>query len=270
MGQNKMTGLQFFQIDSFTDRPFAGNPAAVVVLDGPVEVPWMQAVALEMNLSETAFCYPSSSAEGEWDLRWFTPIAEVALCGHATLAAAHALTTEYHIVGEITFNTRSGQLTALKNDYGLRLDFPADHLLTVPVVEAMEAAVNCTVEAAATGSTDLLLELGSAADVRRCKPDFRLLASLADRSVIVTAVCTDRDDVDIVSRVFAPKVGILEDPVTGSAHTSLVAWWAARLGPKLRAEQASPRGGELDVELVGDRVYLTGQAVTVARGNLLV
>ena len=227
-----------------------------------------------MNLSETAFCHPrpvdqDDGGPGEWDLRWFTPTDEVDLCGHATLATAHTLTSDHGATGEIGFHTRSGRLAAVATDGGIRLDFPVDVLEAVPVTEAMVAAVGSPVVGAAKGGTDLLLELPTAADVRSCAPDIGLVAGLAERAVIVTSGCDDRDDVAIVSRVFGPNVGIPEDPVTGSAHTTLAAWWAPRLGDSFRAEQASSRGGELDVRLVGDRVHLTGRAVTVVRGRLL-
>jgi len=259
----------FHQVDAFTDQPFQGNPAAVLVLDEPADPVWMQSVALEMNLSETAFCHPSSRTGEEWDLRWFTPTAEVDLCGHATLATAHVLVEEHGVDGEIGFHTRSGRLAATSVDGGIRLDFPVDAVNVLPVSAKMSEALGLPVVDAGMGATDLVLEVGTTADVRGCDPDLRLVAGLADRGVVVTAQCDDRDDIDIVSRVFAPNVGIPEDPVTGSAHTTLAAWWAPRLGPVLRAEQASVRGGELDVRLVGERVHLTGCAVTVARGMLL-
>ena len=275
------SGHEFIQVDAFTDEPFRGNPAAVLVLDGPVDEGWMQSVALEMNLSETAFCHPAD-AEGsdgseEWALRWFTPTSEVDLCGHATLATAHVLFTERGMTDsgmarEIGFHTRSGRLAAVAAGSpggGIRLDFPVDRLSDRLVDDALSEAIGCQVVAAADGATDLLLEVGSAAAVRNCSPDLKLVSGIGDRAVIVTAACDDRDEVAIVSRVFGPNVGIAEDPVTGSAHTTLAAWWAPRLGNAFRAEQASARGGEMDVELVGDRVHLTGRAVTVARGTLV-
>jgi len=260
----------FHQVDAFTNEPFRGNPAAVFVLDEPADPVWMQSVALEMNLSETAFCHSSPRTSEEWGLRWFTPTAEMDLCGHATLATAHVLVEEHGAGGEIEFQTKSGRLTAISVDGGIRLDFPVDVVNVLPVSEKMADALGLPIVDAGIGLTDLVLEVGTAADVRGCAPDLQLLARLADRGVVVTAQCDDRDDIDIVSRVFAPNVGIPEDPVTGSAHTTLAAWWAPRLGPVLRAEQASSRGGELDVSLVGERVHLTGCAVTVARGMLLI
>ncbi len=249
-GDEGGAGQAFTQVDAFADDVFRGNPAAVFVLDGPADPAWMQAVALEMNLSETAFCHPrpvdqDDGGPGEWDLRWFTPTDEVDLCGHATLATAHTLTSDHGATGEIGFHTRSGRLAAVATDGGIRLDFPVDVLEAVPVTEAMVAAVGSPVVGAAKGGTDLLLELPTAADVRSCAPDIGLVAGLAERAVIVTSGCDDR------------------------AHTTLAAWWAPRLGDSFRAEQASSRGGELDVRLVGDRVHLTGRAVTVVRGRLL-
>ena len=262
---------EFTQVDAFTDQVFRGNPAAVFVLDGPADATWMQAVALEMNLSETAFCHPRADAPaGEWDLRWFTPVAEVDLCGHATLATAHVLFTQHETVGEIGFHTRSGRLAALATDHGIRLNFPVDVVEAVPVTDDVLAAIGRPVIAAGAGATDLLVEVPSAADVRSCDPDQGLMAGLAHRAVIVTAACDDRDDVAVVSRVFSPNLNIPEDPVTGSAHTTLAVWWAPRLGNSFRAEQASARGGEMDVRVDGDRVHLTGSATTVARGYLVV
>lgn len=263
-------GHEFTQVDAFADQPFRGNPAAVFVLDEEADADWMQAVALEMNLSETAFCHPHADfPAGEWNLRWFTPSSEVDLCGHATLATAHVLATEHGVIGEIGFHTRSGRLAAVASDDGIRLDFPADILERRLVTDEMTVALGLPVLAAAMGATDLLVEVGSATEVRSCVPDLDLVSSLAERAVIVTAACDDRDDIDVVSRVFGPNVGISEDPVTGSAHTTLAVWWADRVGDTFRAEQASARGGELEVALLGDRVYLTGRAVTVAYGRLV-
>ena len=268
-----MPNTGIVQVDAFADEPFRGNPAAVVVLDGPADEAWMQSVACEMNLSETAFCHPSDTHGGsgaaEWNLRWFTPVSEVDLCGHATLATAHVLVSEHEITGEIGFHTRSGRLAAVAGDYGIRLDFPVDVIKARDVTQRMSDAVGTEVVAAGRGATDLLLEVGMAAEVRQCSPDIGIIGELAPRGVIVTSVCDDQQDVDVVSRFFAPNEGIMEDPVTGSAHTTLAAWWVPRLGSTFRAEQASARGGEMDVELVDGRVHLTGRAVTVARGMLL-
>ena len=268
-----MSNIEFIQVDAFTDQPFRGNPAAVVVLDDPVDEMWMQSVACEMNLSETAFCHPSDNSSrtraAEWHLRWFTPVSEVDLCGHATLATAHVLISEHGITGEIGFHTRSGRLSAVSGEDGIRLDLPVDLIEVRDVTQAMDDAVGTEVVAACSGATDLLLEVVTAAEVRRCTPNIGIIGELAPRGVIVTSACDDKQHLDVVSRFFAPNGGIVEDPVTGSAHTTLAAWWAPRLGLTFRAEQASARGGEMDVELIGDRVHLTGRAVTVARGMLL-
>ena len=268
-----MANIDFIQVDAFTDQPFRGNPAAVVVLADPVDEMWMQSVACEMNLSETAFCHPSNNHSGtgtaEWNLRWFTPVSEVDLCGHATLATAHVLTSEHGVIGEIGFHTRSGRLSAVSGHDGIRLDLPVDQIEACDVTQVMDTAVGTEVVAAGRGATDLLLEVATAAEVRQCSPNIGIIGELAPRGVIMTSACDDQEHVDVVSRFFAPNGGIVEDPVTGSAHTTLAAWWAPRLGLTFRAEQASARGGEMDVELVGDRVHLTGRAVTVARGMLL-
>ncbi len=258
----------FVQIDAFTDTAFGGNPAAVCVLDGPADPAWMQDVAREMNLSETAFLHPDGDG---WNLRWFTPLVEVDLCGHATLASAHALFTEHGVEDdELVFHTRSGALTAVRSDGGaVTLDFPADPVVAAEPPDGLVEALGAEPVAVGRGATDYLVELADAATVRKLAPDMGFLGSLGMRALIVTAR-NDRDGFDIVSRVFAPGVGIPEDPVTGSAHTTLATWWADRLGTTtMRAEQASARGGVLDVELAGDRVRLTGHAVTVARGQLL-
>ena len=264
-----MAELPFIQIDAFTDEAFRGNPAAVFVLERPAEEAWMQDVAREMNLSETAFCHPSVDLVGEWNLRWFTPETEVDLCGHATLATAHALVTEHDVSGPIYFHTGSGRLTAEAVDGGIRLDFPADDVTHVPATPEMAAALGTQVVAAGRGLTDLLIELPSVSEVVSCVPDMGLLARLADRGVIITAATDAGAAVDVVSRFFCPNIAVPEDPVTGSAHTTLSVWWAPRLGPAFLAEQVSARGGRIHVELLGDRVRLTGSAVTVVRGTLL-
>jgi PhzF family phenazine biosynthesis protein len=265
-----MGNTAFVQVDAFTEVPFCGNPAAVIVLEAPADDAWMQSVALEMNLSETAFCHSSVEAAGDWDLRWFTPTTEVDLCGHGTLATAHVLAGEHGATGIIGFHTRSGRLTAEVLEDGIRLDFPADEVTPVPAIPEMATALGMQVVAAGRGLTDLVIELASASEVRSCIPDMGLLAGLADRSVIITAAAEVGAAVQVVSRVFAPNAGIPEDPVTGSAHTTLAVWWAPRMGAAFPAEQVSARGGRIHVELVGGRVHLTGRAVTVARGTLLV
>lgn len=259
---------RFSQIDAFTDRPFAGNPAAVCVLPVPRDAGWMQQVASEMNLAETAFLV--RRAEG-YDLRWFTPAAEVDLCGHATLASAHLLWEEGHLdAAEMaTFHTRSGVLSAKRQGDMIWLDFPATPARPVPMLPDLERAVGASIKNLGRTAFDYLIELESEAAVRTLEPDLTLLARLPVRGVVVTALSGDGRH-DFVSRFFAPRLGIPEDPVTGSAHCGLGPFWAARLGRnELTGYQASPRGGTVLVRVAGDRVHLGGQAVTVLRGDLL-
>lgn len=259
------------QIDAFADRPYAGNPAAVCLLDDARDAKWMQAVAAEMNLSETAFVRP---ADGEFELRWFTPTVEVDLCGHATLAAAHALWSEgiMESDAEIRFRTRSGVLTAARRGDLVELDFPA----TRPVAAELDAAqarelgdaLGVVVQHIGRSAFDLLVEVESERVLRAARPDFRRLAELACRGVIVT--CRSGDPrFDFLSRFFAPAVGVNEDPVTGSAHCCLGPYWGERLGKAdMTAFQASSRGGVVRVRVSGERVFLGGNAVTVFRGAL--
>lgn len=260
-------GVKLYQVDAFTDRPFAGNPAAVCMLEAAVSETWMQDVAREMNLSETAFLLPEADGYG---LRWFTPAAEVELCGHATLASAHVLWETGALVGmEVArFHTASGLLTARRHDSWIELDFPA----TPPAACALEPAVLAAVgvEAVYVGCSkfDTLIEAGGPEQVRRMAPDMGVLRSLGGRGVIVTSR-GDIPGVDFISRFFAPAAGIDEDPVTGSAHCCLGPYWAEKLGKnELAAYQASPRGGNVRVRVEGERVMLGGQAVTVLRGEL--
>lgn len=260
--------IQLWQVDAFvTDAPFSGNPAAVCVLREPRPDAWMRGVALEMNLSETAFL--AGRPDGAWDLRWFTPAVEVDLCGHATLASAHTLWTELGVEGELRFHTRSGALEARRAGERIELDFPATPTPTVEAPPGVLAALGVAAPVAVTKSRfDFLIQLPSREDVESLRPDFAALRSLGTRGVIVTAA-DDRAG-DIVSRFFAPGAGIDEDPVTGSAHCALAPFWAPRLGKTtLTASQASARGGALEVELVGDRVKLRGRARTALRGELL-
>ena len=245
-------------VDAFTDRPFAGNPAAVAVLAAFPADTWMQAVALEMNLSETAFVVPRP--DGEFDLRWFTPAAEVDLCGHATLASAH-------VVGGGRFHTRSGILTCERAAGGtIEMDFPADP--PVPV-DGPDALAPVPARAWARGRFDLLAEMADAGAVRSFEPDLAAIRSVECRGLIVTAP-GDRPGVDCVSRFFCPAVGVPEDPVTGSAHCTLAPFWAERTGrSELTGHQASARGGSVSMRLAGDRVTLGGRAVTVSEVKLL-
>ncbi len=254
-------GLRLTVVDAFTDRPFAGNPAAVALVDRFPDGGRMQAVAREMNLSETAFISPRP--DGEHDLRWFTPTVEVDLCGHATLAAAHVLG------GEARFHTRSGLLACnLAGDGSIEMDFAADPPVAAEVPPAqlgLDGARWC-----GRGRYDLVVELADGAAVRTLLPDSTKLASVGTRGVLVTAA-GDRAGIDCVSRFFAPNAGIPEDPVTGSAHCVLAPFWAERAGKdQLVGEQASPRGGLVRMRRQGDRVILGGQAVVVSEVELLV
>ena len=261
-----------FHVDAFADRPFAGNPAAVCVLDPDVSAvgdEWMARVAAEMNLSETAFV--RARGEDDWDLRWFTPKVEVDLCGHATLATAHVLWTEGHASAEVVrFHTRSGVLAATRRHDVIELDFPALANEVVDPPEGLAAALGVEPVTTCRNVHDLLAELPDAGAVRSLAPDFAAIAAIDARAVVVTAP-SDDDRFDFVSRCFAPRVGINEDPVTGSAHCALATYWAARLGrTEFRAYQASARGGAMTVTLDGDRARLGGTAVTITRGDLIV
>lgn len=264
-----MSRIPCWQVDAFTDRPFSGNPAAVVWLTAEADPAWMQQVAAEMNLSETAFVRRRPGGDG-YDLRWFTPKAEVDLCGHATLAAAHALWTSGTLpLGRLAFHTRSGVLTCSRAGDVVQLDFPA----TPPAeAEADPAVLDALGTAAAyfgRSRFDVLVQVASAAELRSLQPDLRRLAAADARGVIVTAA-SDDPHYDFVSRFFAPRVGVDEDPVTGSAHCALTPYWAGRLGKSIMtAFQASPRGGVLHLRLNGDRVILGGHAVTVWEGHLV-
>jgi PhzF family phenazine biosynthesis protein len=262
-------GQTIFQVDAFTDKPFAGNPAGVCVLPEPRSERWMQDVAREMNLSETAFLLKQ---EDGFQLRWFTPAAEVDLCGHATLASAHILWEAEYLQPQeqARFHTRSGLLTAERVDGNwIELDFPAKpeqptdappHLLEALGIQAQYVGVNVF---------DYLVEVDTEETLRNMQPDITLLAQVPVRGVIVTSRAST-PGYDFVSRFFAPRVGVNEDPVTGSAHCCLTPYWSKRLGKnELLAYQASARGGVLRVRLSGDRVKIGGQAVTTLRGELL-
>jgi PhzF family phenazine biosynthesis protein len=256
------------QIDAFTDKPFAGNPAAVCLLDGPRDENWMQLVAREMNLSETAFLYLTSDG---YNLRWFTPEVEVALCGHATLASAHHLWEcgRAKPGDTLRFHTQSGLLTATRRGDLIVLDFPAQPVTEVSPPPGLLDALGVTGLFVGKSTYDFLVEVASETVVRAVTPDQGKLRSLAVRGIIVTARSSS-SEFDIVSRFFAPGAGIDEDPVTGSAHCSLGPYWAPKLGKaELRAYQASARGGSLVVTVIGDRVLLGGHAVTVLRGQLI-
>lgn len=266
------------QIDAFTDAPFHGNPAAVCFLDREPDEEWMQSLAAEMNLSETAYLFPPEpgQAAGDdpptWRLRWFTPTVEVELCGHATLASAHYLFTQRKVDAPlIRFLTLSGPLTAtLTTDGFIELDFPADPPKPTAAPPGLLAALGLRDEmviATARGRSDVLVEVADATVVADVQPDAAALRRLDLRGVIVTSVGTGL--YDIVSRFFAPGSGIDEDPVTGSAHTTLAPYWAPKLGKdEMLAHQMSVRGGVVRVLVVGERVQLAGRAVTVFRARL--
>lgn len=257
-----------YLIDAFRDQPFSGNPAGVCVLNEEQPASWMQQVALEMNQSETAFVH--KRADGSWNLRWFTPQVEVSLCGHATLAAAHAL---WHHTGEtaalLEFHTLSGRLTATRAGDEIQLDFPAD--CPQPIVQIPPALVQLLGGRPhwfGQGRDDLIAVLDSADVVRNLEPNAELIATFTTRGLIITAPGDADSRVDMVSRFFAPKVGINEDPVTGSAHCLLACYWGNRLDKtRLRAHQASPRGGLLTLDWQGERVLLSGKARTMLTGE---
>jgi PhzF family phenazine biosynthesis protein len=260
--------MRLFQVDAFADRVFAGNPAAVCLLGGPAEAGWMQSVASEMNLSETAFVEPRAAGYG---LRWFTPVAEVGLCGHATLASAHILyeTGQAEPAGPVRFDSVSGPLTARCEDGLLVLDFPARPAKPAPAPPGLLAALGVDgAEWTGRAKDDLLVALAREEEVTGLRPDTVALAGYGTRGIIVTAPAS-RPGADFVSRFFAPGVGVAEDPVTGSAHCTLAPYWAQRLGrPQLTGYQASARGGKVRVRVDGDRVLLAGRAVTVFSGEL--
>ena len=306
---NPKKRIRCWQVDAFTDRPFAGNPAAICYLDSPADPQWMQAVAVEMNLSETAFVRPLRGANdghsGGYELRWFTPAAEVDLCGHATLAAAHALwhaglapppqptekgawnfpdaesrpgssspESSRHLFQPIHFHTRSGLLTCSRDGPLIELDFPAlPPRPAAPPAGLIEALglVDPGSQPSYIGQTkyDYLLVLPSPQAVRSCRPDFRQLIQVPTRGIIITSR-SDDERYDFLSRTFFPSIGVDEDPVCGSAHCSTSVYWGEQLGKsQLLAWQASPRGGAVHMRIAGDRIILGGQAVTVWEGELL-
>jgi PhzF family phenazine biosynthesis protein len=261
--------IRIVTVDAFTDKPFAGNPAAVCVLREPASDQWMRNVAREMNLSETAFLTPH---DGGFQLRWFTPAVEVELCGHATVASAHVLWQDGHLPAgqQARFHTRSGLLLADRRGEWIELDFPAKMVTAADHPPELLPALGVA-KAAFVGKNafDYLVEVDSEETLRKLQPDHSTLRHIPVRGVIVTA--RGSGEFDFVSRFFAPGSGIDEDPVTGSAHCALGPYWSERLGKsEFRAFQASPRGGVVKVTLKGDRVLLGGQAVTVMTADLLV
>jgi len=261
-------GIPIVQVDAFTEKPFAGNPAAVCILPGPRDEAWMQNIAREMNLSETAFLVRRDDG---FDLRWFTPAVEVGLCGHATLASSHVVWEE-GIQGpdeRIRFHTKSGLLMAKRAGEWIELDFPAIHQESAEVMPGLLQALS--VEPLYVGSSEgeYLIEVESEEIVRSLEPDFTSLRNLPVFAVIVTARSSSVE-YDFVSRFFATGAGIDEDPATGAAHCRLGPYWKERLGrEEFVAYQASDRGGVVRVRVAGDRIILGGRAVTVMRGELV-
>ncbi|HVS34779.1 MAG TPA: PhzF family phenazine biosynthesis protein [Gemmataceae bacterium] len=260
--------VPLFHVDAFTDRAFGGNPAAVCLLPSWKEESWLQAVAREMNLSETAFLVPQS---GGFDLRWFTPTVEVDLCGHATLASAHVLWRHAAAAGdEIRFSTRSGVLRALRRGDDIELDFPLTPAESAQAPPGFLEALGASAQYVGKNRFDYLVEVESEAVLRGLTPDFKRLAAAPARGVIVTSRSADHR-FDFVSRFFAPAVGVDEDPATGSSHCCLGDYWSKRLHKtEFTAFQASARTGVVKVRIVKDRAFLGGKAATVAKGELLV
>jgi len=262
-------GLTITQVDAFAERPFTGNPAAVCVLQQPGDAAWMQLVAREMNLSETAFLVKRDQG---YALRWFTPTVEVDLCGHATLASAHVLWEQGHLGSDETacFHTRSGVLSAKKKGTWIEMDFPATPAIRDGVSrEEVESALGMRVKTVGLNRFDYLAEVENEDAVRSLRPDFAKIGRLLGRGLIVTSAASG-SNYDFVSRFFAPAAGIDEDPVTGSAHCCLGPFWKERLGrDDLLGYQASARGGFVRTRCEGERVLISGQAVTVLRGELV-
>lgn len=263
-----MTSIQCWQVDAFTNRAFGGNPAAVCWLEKEADPAWMQAVAGEMNLSETAFV---RRLQDGLELRWFTPTIEVDLCGHATLATCHALWSAglAPVDEPLRFQTKSGLLTCRKNGTFIELDFPATPASEATAPPGLLDALGVTPIYVGRTKFDYLVVLDSPRAVLAVQPDYDKLGAVPCRGVIVSAKAAD-GEFDFVSRFFAPSIGVNEDPVCGSAHCCLTPYWAQQLGKtQLKAHQISARGGVLRLQLQGDRVILGGQAVTVWRGELL-
>jgi PhzF family phenazine biosynthesis protein len=261
----KKMKIKLFQIDAFTDKVFGGNPAAVCILDKWIDEEIMQKIAAENNLAETAFVVKN---ESDFEIRWFTPVVEVDLCGHATLAAAYVLYEYYNCTyDKINFHSHiSGLLSVEKKDDFLTLDFPTDIYEKTDTPKVLINAFGITPKETYQGKTDYLLIFSSQKDIEKIKPDLNLIAKVGGRGVIVSA---QGQETDFVSRFFAPQAGINEDPVTGSAHTTLTPIWSEKLKKKiLTAKQLSKRQGNLVCEYLGDRVKITGKAVTYLIGEI--
>ncbi len=261
--------MNIFKVDAFTDMPFRGNPAGVCILKNQKDEKWMQAVAAEMNVSETAFLF----REGDhYNLRWFTPVSEVDLCGHATLASAHVLyeTKMEQPAATIVFKTKSGDLSSSSHGEFITLDFPAQPADEVEPPEALIGGLGMKPLYAGKSRVDYVVELPHDADVRNLEPNFEMLKTLDCRGIMVTSRSAD-ENFDFISRFFAPRYGVIEDPVTGSAHCTLADYWSKKLGKtEFNAYQASKRGGVIKLILRNDRVFLLGKAVTILKGELAV
>ena len=263
---------KIFQVDAFTAVPFKGNPAGVCILDKSKDEQWMQSVAREMNVAETSFLQREAEGMDAFGLRWFTPTVEVDLCGHATLASAHVLWQENEVNPDalISFNTRSGLLTATRAGEWIEMDFPAEapeQVSTYP--SELRDAFGIEPSYVGRNRLDFIIQVENERILRSLEPDMRLLRALGSRGVIVTCV-PDGSKYDFVSRFFAPGAGIDEDPLTGSAHCCLAPFWKQRLGrDEMLGYQASQRGGEVRVRIADNRVMLGGQAVTMLSGELL-
>lgn len=260
--------MRMFQVDAFTDRLFAGNPAAVLVLEEWLSDEVMLAIAQENNLPETAYLRPR--ADGDWDLRWFAPALEVDFCGHATLASAHVLFRHHEVTGPIRFHTRVGVLRVSDTADGYRLDLP--RLPPEPLDRLPDTIRGGFAEPPAAicrNFENIFVDLGTSASVRAFQPDLTAIARMGRTGLVVTGKGAADECADFVSRYFAPGAGIPEDPVTGSIHATLVPYWAEKLNrTRLTAFQASPRGGWIGCEDLEDRVYLTGRAITYMEGTL--
>lgn len=256
--------LPIYQVDAFSDKIFSGNPAAVVPLEKWIEDDLMQKIAMENNLAETVFFVKE---ENGFHIRWFTPAVEVDLCGHATLASAHVLFNHLNFPGEeIIFQSKSGELSVRKNGDVLVLNFPSDVLKNVRTPMEMVSAFFVKPKEVFEGKSNFLVVFDNEKQVRELKPDFRLVAKIAKHGVIVTA---KGDEVDFVSRFFAPAIGVDEDPVTGSAHTSLIPYWSEKSGKtEMTAKQISKRGGKLFCKYSGERVEIGGNAITFLKGEI--
>ncbi|PKP28417.1 MAG: isomerase [Bacteroidetes bacterium HGW-Bacteroidetes-18] len=258
--------MNIYQVDAFTNKVFKGNPAAVCPLEKWISTDLMQAIAEENNLSETVFFVNNGNS---FDIKWFTPTCEIDLCGHATLAAAHIIFSELNFKEkQLTFNSKSGKLTVTKEAEWYTLNFPSEEISAIETPELLKQALNVPILKSFKGNGKLLVEMENETVIKNLAPKFNLLAQIETNMVIVTS---KGDQVDFISRVFAPKLGINEDPVTGSAHTLLIPYWAKKLHKtNLEAVQLSKRTGYLKCKYLNDRVEMSGQAVTYLIGQLII